>query len=327
MFSYRLLFKQAWLTAWHNKYLWFFGLFAAIIAGSGSWEYQIFSQSLNQGLIEGSYRKLTDILALEELAKGILSGLNNLAGYDFWTIMSAISLIIITCSILAFSFWLSITSQAALVGETKKILKVKKKAPILSIRAALTDANGHFWSLAGLNLLIKFLVTLAFFIVSLPLLFMSWQDTNLLAAVYTILFVIFVPVAVSLSLIVKFAIAYRVLDNKSALTALEKGEQLFRRNWLISLEAAIILFIINFIASVAILIVLTLVFLPIFVFSIFLGAVWLSYLIICLAIVFLVLFGSALTAFQVSSWTNLFLSLTEKGGQAKLERLFAKKSA
>lgn len=327
MFSYRILFKQAWLITWRHKYLWFFGLFAAIVAGSGSWEYQIFSQSLNQGLIEGSYQRLENILALGELGQSFWYGLGDLVNYDFWTISSAISLILITFTLLAFFLWLAVTSQAALVGETKKILSPKKKAPVLSIRTGLTDGHGHFWSLAGLNLLIKFLVTLAFFITGLPLLFMSWQDTNLLAAVYTLLFVIFIPVAVSLSLIVKFAIAYRVLDNESALTALEKGEQLFRKNWLVSLEAAIILFIINFLASAALLIVLSLIFLPVFVVSLLLNAVWLSYGTLFLAIILVVLFGSALTAFQVSAWTNLFLSLSEKGGQAKLERLFGKRAA
>lgn len=327
MFSYRLLFKQAWLVTWRHKYLWFFGLFAAVVAGSGSWEYQVFSQSLNQGLIEGSYQRLANILALEELGQNFWYGLGDLANYDFWTISSAISLIIITFTLLAFALWLAVTSQAALVGETKKILNPKKKAQILSIRTGLTDGHGHFWSLAGLNLLIKFLVTLSFFLISLPLLFMSWQDTNLLAIVYTILFVVFIPVAVSLSLIIKFAIAYRVLDNKSALMALEKGEQLFRQNWLVSLEAAIILFIINFLASAILLIILSLFFLPIFVVSLLLSAAWLSYAILFLAIILVILFGSALTTFQVSAWTNLFLSLTQKGGQAKLERLFGKKSA
>ncbi len=327
MFSYRTLFKQAWLITWRHKYLWFFGLFAAVVAGGGSWEYQIFSQSLNNGLIEGSYLRLANIQALGELTQSFWYGLGDLLTYDIWTILSAISLIILTVSLIAFALWLSISSQAALVSETKKLLNPKKKNQDLSIRTGLTHGHSHFWSLAGLNILIKFLVTLAFFIMSLPLLFMSWRETDLLAAIYVILFVIFIPVAVSLSLIIKFAIAYRVLDDKSALIALEKGELLFRKNWLISLEAAIILFIINFVASLILLVVLSLFFLPIFTVSLLLSATWLSYTILFLAIILVVMFGSSLTAFQISAWTNLFLSLTEKGGQAKLERLFNKQSS
>lgn len=325
MFSYRILFKQAWLITRQHKYLWFFGLFAALVAGSGSWEYQIFSQSLNRGLIEGSYLRLNNILALGNLIQNFLVGLVDLLRYDIWTMLSGLSLIIITLAITAFFVWLAVSSQAALVSETKKILNTKKKTLTLSIRDGLSAGHEHFWSLLGLNILIKFLVTLAFFIVSLPLLFMVWRDTNTLAAVYTLLFVIFVPIAVSLSLIVKYAIAYRVLDNKPALSALELGEKLFRRNWLVSLEAAIILFIINFLASAVLLVCLALFFLPFLFFSFIFNAAWLAFLIIFLAITVVVIFGSALTTFQVASWTNLFLSLTEKGGQAKLERLFGKK--
>ncbi len=327
MFSYRILFKQAWLVTWQHKYLWFFGLFAAVVAGSGSWEYQIFSQSLSQGLIEGSYFRLNNILALGDLGRDFLFGLGDLFRYDFATILSGLSLMIITGALLIFFLWLAVTAQAALVGEVKKILSPRKKNQSLTIRDGLTSGHGHFWSLLGLNILIKFLVTLAFFIVSLPLLFMAWNDTNLLAIAYTVLFVIFIPVAVSLSLIIKYAIAYRVLDDKSALIALEAGEKLFRKNWLVSLEAAIILFIINFLASAVLLIILAIFFLPIFVLALISSSSWLAILILLLAILVVVIFGSALTTFQVAAWTNLFLSLTEKGGQAKLERLFGRRSA
>ena len=34
MFSYRALFRQAWEITWRHKYLWFFGLFASLVAGT-----------------------------------------------------------------------------------------------------------------------------------------------------------------------------------------------------------------------------------------------------------------------------------------------------
>lgn len=326
MFSYRTLFKQAWLITWRHKYLWFFGLFAAIVAGSGSWEYQIFSQSLNQGLIEGSYARLYNIVETWDLFRNFWLGIGNLINYDIWTILSALSLLILVAILATFFIWLAISSQAALVGEVKKILTPRKK-PSLSIREALSDGHGHFWALCGLNILIKFLVTLAFFIVGLPLLFMAWRDTNVLAVVYAILFVIFIPVAVSLSLMVKYAIAYRVLENKSALASLEAGEKLFRKNWLVSVEAAVILFIINFLASVVLIIFLSIFLLPLFALALIFNSAGLATAVLLAAIAVVIVFGSALTTFQVSSWTNLFVSLSEKGGQAKLERLFARRAS
>ena len=35
---YRKIFSQAWRTTWHNKYLWFFGLFAILFGGGGEHE-------------------------------------------------------------------------------------------------------------------------------------------------------------------------------------------------------------------------------------------------------------------------------------------------
>lgn len=322
MFSYRSLFKQAWLISWRHKYLWFFGLFSAIIAGGSSWEYQIFAQNLNRGLIEGSYFRLGNILAINDLIRDLGAGLVDLFNYDFWTILNVLSLIILTAVILLFFLWLAISSQAALVHDVKKILSPKKKAADLSVQAGIGVGHKHFWPLLGLNVLIKVLVALTFFIIGLPLLFMVWRDTYTLSIVYTILFIIFVPIAVGLSLLIKYAIAYRVLNNKSALSALEAGEKLFRKNWLISLEAAVLLFIINFLASIVLIIILSLIFLPLFVLTLIFGAAGLTVLVLVLAIILIVAFGSILTTFQTAAWTNLFISLTEKGGQAKLERLF-----
>ena len=323
MFSYRVLFKQAWLITWRHKYLWFFGLFSAVVAGGSSWEYQIFAQNLNQGLIEGTYVRLGNILAFGDLLQNFWWGLADLFTYDFWTIINAFSLLILSLTLLAFFIWLAISSQAAVVGDVKKILNPNQKKPVdLTIRQGLSEGHKHFWPLVGLNILIKALVALTFFFVSLPLLFMVWRDTYAISAIYTLLFIIFVPIAVGLSLLIKYAIAYKVLENKTAVASLEAGGKLFQRNWLISLEAAVLLFLINFAASFILIIVLALVFLPLFIFALIFNALWLALIVLFLALALIVIFGAMLTTFQTAAWTNLFLSLTSRGGQAKLERLF-----
>ena len=327
MFSYRTLFKQAWLVTWHYKYLWFFGLFAAIVASSGAWEYQVFSQSVNYGLIEGSYVRLSNVLEMWYLTKGFLLGLVDLWHYDFLTIINVLSIIIVTATLIISFVWLSVTSQAALVIETKKLLNNKKKSLVLSLRAGFSEGHRYFWRLLGLNILIKFLITIAFFIVSLPLLFLALKDTSAMTIAYTILFVVFIPVSVSLSLIIKYAIAYIVLNKKHAVTSLELGAKLFHQNWLISVEAAIMLFIINFLASLVFVIILAIPFIPLLFFALVFNMIWLIYLIIFLTFAAVIVFGSILSTFQVASWTNLFLQLSDKGGQAKLERLFGRKHA
>jgi hypothetical protein len=322
MFSYRSLLKQAWEITWKHKYLWFFGLFASIVAGGGSWEYQILTQNINQGLVDGSYFQLSSILALGEVAKNFGAGLIDLFRNDFWTILNGLSIILITAMILAFFIWLAVSSQAALVDNVKKIMDSKKKDPALSIRAGLTVGHKYFWPLLGLNIIIKVLVAAAFFIVSLPLLFMVISDASTLTVIYIILFVIFIPVAMGLSLMIKYAIGYNVLDNKSFVASLESASRLFKENWLVSVEMAVIIFLINFLASGAILVVLSLFLLPLLLLGLIMQLNCLAVGIILLAIATIIVFGSALTTFQTASWTVLFVNLKERVALAKLERIF-----
>lgn len=322
MFSYRALFGQAWEIAWKHKYLWFFGLFASILAGGGSWEYQILTQNLNQGLVDGSYLRLSSILAIGELAKNFFFGLADLFQQNILVILSTLSLLLMTIFILVFFLWLAVASQAALIHSVKKILDIKKKESTLTIRHGLTAGHSYFWTVLGLNLFIKILVGFALFIAGLPLLLMAIQDTTILAVVFTVFFVIFVPIALSLSLLVKYAIAYKVIDDKSFISALEDGGRLFKKHWLVSVEAAVILFIINFLASLLMVSVLTIFLLPLLLLGLMFQLNWLVTLILLVAIALIIVFGSLMTTFQTAAWTNLFIRLKEKGGRAKLERVF-----
>jgi hypothetical protein len=326
MFSYRALFRQAWEISWRHKYLWFFGFFASLVAGGGSWEYQVLTQNFNQGLIDGSYIRLANILALGEVLKNFALGLINIFSYDLWTIVNILSVLLISAVFIIFFIWLAVTSQAALVGGAKRLLETRKKEQVLSIRAGLTEGHRYFWPVLGLNFLIRVLVGGVLFIISLPLLFMVIEDTGALAAVYTVLFIIFIPVAMGLSLLIKYAIAYEVLDNKRLVSSLEHGWRLFKKNWLISVEAAVILFLINFVASVILVIIISLFLLPLLILGLLFKIGWIVILMVLLGIVVIVVFGALMTTFQTAAWTNLFLRLKNEGGLAKLERIFGRRS-
>ncbi|MFA5130802.1 MAG: hypothetical protein WC467_00060 [Patescibacteria group bacterium] len=325
MFSYRSILKQAWFIAWKNKHLWFFGLFASLAVAGGSMEYQFMTQSTSQGLINGSYGILNKLLALSDLFQQIGLGLVTLFHQDFFTILNTITITLLTLTIICLFIWLAISSQAALVDSIKKLMSPKKKADSLSIRSGLTAGSQHFWSVLGLNIFIKVLIGFAFFIVSLPLLFLALSDQPSFIIAYTILFVIFVPIAVSLSLIIKYAISCRVLENKSVVASLTYAWHLFKKNWLISLEVALLLFIVSFLASALLLIIIGVFFFPLLWFSLAFSLGGMTVIIILLALILAALFGSLFTTFQVSAWTDLYLQLKANKGKAKLERVFQKK--
>ncbi len=324
MFSYRILLKQAWAITWEYKYLWFLGLFVSLVAGGGAWEYQVITQNLGQSQIDGSFMRLGSILAVGDVIKNFFLGLISLFRQDFWTVLGVFSIILISVVIITFFVWMAITSQAAMISSLKKIITAKKKPENLTIQNSLTEGYRHFWPVLGLNIFIKSLIYIIVFLISLPLLFMVVSDSLILYITYIIIFVAFIPIAMGLSLLIKYAIAYKVIENKSFVSSLEHSVRLFRNNWLVSLEMAVILFLLNFFFSGIALIALSLILLPLFLIGMIFNLFWLTILALFLAIAIVVIFGSVLTTFQTATWINLFLRLKEKGGLAKLERLFSR---
>ena len=322
MFSYRALLKQAWNIARKHKYLWFFGLFASLTISGGSLEYQVITQNLNQGLINGTYSQLNVISALRDFLIALAQGFGSLFQQNIWIILNTLSLVLITLTIIVVFVWLAISSQGALVADIKRISSTKKIPADLSIRNGLTAGNKHFWSLLSLNIIVQVLVYFAFFIISLPLLFMILNDSSLLVLIYTLLFIIFLPVSVCLSLIFKYAIAAKVLENKSFVAAIERGWALFKKNWLVSLEMAVITFVITFLVAVFILLIVSFLFFPLFMLGALTNIGWLMVLMVLVSIVLIILAGSFMTTFQTAVWTNLFLWLKDKKAVAKLERAF-----
>jgi len=325
MFSYRSTLKQAWEITRKHKYLWLFGLFAAITSAGGSWEYNVIVQSAGYNLIDGAYMYVSRAMAVLETINNFFSGLGSMFNSGFIGGMNALSILIFSATIIAVFVWLGVCSQGALVSALKKILTGKKKITDIRYRENISVGHENFWEILGLNLLIKIFVSAAFFIVSLPLLLMSLRDSGWLAFFYIILFIIFVPLATGLALAVKYAIAYQVFEGKGFVASLEKGFKLFRKNWLVSFEMAIILFLVSFLASLAFVIVASLFLVPIFFFGLMSGALWVSFLVVFISILLVIFFGALLTTFQISSWTSLFVTLKDNSVLAKLERLFRRK--
>jgi hypothetical protein len=322
MFSYRSLLKQALTIAWKQKYLWVFGLFASLVASSGSWEYKILTENLNQSMAGGSYYKLSGFLSVGEFIKNFFISFKNIFNYDLVTILNAITLLLIALIIMVVFVWLAIVCQAALVSGIKKLSNNKKKNSLLSLRLELAESNKHFWPVLGLNFLTKVLISVAFFIIGLPLLFILIKDSTTAAIIYTLLFIIFFPVATGLALMLKYAIAYNVLEKTSFVKSIKKAWQLFMKNWLVSLEMAIILFLISLLFSGLIMLFLFLSMAPLLILGLMFKAIWLVVFVMMIAIIVIVLTGSLLTTFQIAAWTSLFLRLKDKGVAAKLERLF-----
>jgi hypothetical protein len=144
--------------------------------------------------------------------------------------------------------------------------------------------------------------------------------------IYILLFVIFIPIAVAFSLMIKYAIAFVVLKKQKFSKAFVSAWHLFKENWIVSLEVAFILFAVSFFATIVILLAVLFLAMPFFFLALaFLSmftalAFWsVMTLAAIILVAFVILCGSILSTYQVVAWTNLFNHLG-RGIESKLER-------
>jgi hypothetical protein len=323
MTLYRGVLGQAWQNAWRNKYLWFFGLFAALL-GSGA-EFRMMSET---GSEDGLIPVLKDLSETGIFSAQGWANLGRLMAEEPVSIIIIFLAFLLLAVVGIFVLWLSVVSQGALVNNTS-LFKYGKSH---NFRLGLEAGISKFWPVFGLNAFLKISVFLVYLLLA-GLFFKVLPQVSWGGILFICFFVVFVPVVVVLSFILKYAIAYVVVRQESFGESLRQGWLLFRNNWLVSLEMAFILFLVNFLAVVFLALLFLVLAIPfVFIMLVFSGlAVTFSFWFLFLASAFLYVFlamwlAAVLTTFQVSAWTILFIELVSRGGVSKLVRLFGRKS-
>jgi hypothetical protein len=320
MSLYKTILGQAWKTTWNYKYLWFFGIFAALLGSGGEYEilFRSFSSDASQAVFPG-WQSIaeTGIFNIQNMGQAIKE--------DPLAFMTVIIIFLITLALFGFLIWLAVISQAALVNNAAGYINGKKN----DFKSGIAKAGEKFWPVFSLNIIIKLVIYLAFVLVSLPVVLTAASQGPVAANLtYIIAFIIFIPVALALSFVVKYAIAYVIIKNSGFIESIKSGWQLFTKNWLVSIEMAFVLFLINFfVGLLLILMVLTLtipfLFLSVAAFKLAnIAGFWLiATLALIIFLVIVILGGALLSTFQISSWTGLFIQLVNKGGISKIARI------
>ena len=325
MFSYRQILKTSLKISWKNKYLWVFGIFASFLSIGA--EYQILWRALSRQATLDWYNGWNMYMQTGIFSGAVWGNIVHLfkTNPGIMTMILFFSLIIL--AIIFVSIWLAVTAQIALVINTEKIIKSKKDEIAVADRSNLAAGAPSFWPVFGLNLFSKIIINVLVILITLPLLFLAVNHL-LLNVLYLIFFVILIPVAIAVSLLIKYAIAYVALKKQTIFMSLKKAWELFKENWIISLEMALLLFVISFLATLAILIASAIIAVPFIIlatsfFHLFsMAAFWVMVSLALIVItIFIILAGAFLSAFQVVVWTNLFMQLVSKGGESKLERI------
>jgi hypothetical protein len=321
MTFYRHIIKKAWEITWKFRFLWFFGLFTALLGNGGEYEIIVktFGDEESAGLFPG-------LRTLADTGIFTMDGMRNVArtaATDPINFSIIIIVLLLTLAVGVFLIWLVIISQAALVNSSAKIIQNKKTA----FRETLQSGISNFWPVFILNLFNRLIFSGIFVLLLIPIA----VSLSLAAPLYVILFIILIPVSIFISFIIKYSIGYVVIKGQPLSAALKNGWKLFKENWLVSVEMALLLALINFaLGLLAIFIVLVLSVPFLFLAAIFInfGSVAGFWLVALLGfagfMILLFLAGAILATFQVSAWTGLFLELINKGGTSKIVRLFGK---
>ncbi len=316
MSLYTTILSQAWKTTWRHKYLWFFGIFAAFLGAGG--EYNVLFRGLSTGSEQQIFPGLGRITETGFFSGQTLVNIREIMISDPLSLLTLLMLFLVILIISAFLIWLSTVSQAALVNSAAKYLTNKKD----DFKAGIAIGTKKFWPVLGLNLLGKFLIYLIFILVGLlAVLSVPWP-------MFAPAFIIFIIIALVISFVIKYAVAYVVIEGEGFVISIQEGWRLFIKNWLVSLEMAFILFFINILVGLAVaLIILTLTipftFLALAVYQISaIAGFWIMFVLAITSLLgIIILSGSLLSVFQISSWTGLFVRLVKKGGTSKIVRI------
>lgn len=329
MLSYRAILKQSIKITWKNKFLWFFGFFASLISFSA--EFKIIFRSITQ---DYGIKTLTNIKMF--LDTGIFSvnswhNMLNLFRNDPKSIMLIITVFLLIIAITIFFAWLSTVSQIGIIDSVNKIINGKKEK--ITIKKEIIKANKKFWPVFLMNIIISLIINLIYLLIGFLLILVIIKNQAITTILYGFIFIIFIPISLFLSFVIKYAIAYLIIENKKFFNSIKQGWRLFINNWLISVEMTIVLFFINILAIILISVISFIIFFIFFslalssVFIISSGFLFWTILTLgaLIVLIFMVLGGSILNSFQISSWTDLFIQLRREKHSSRLENIFIKK--
>ncbi len=315
MFSYRSTLKKAFEVIWNHKYLWFFGLFATFLA-NGS-HFRLAFGRIDQALFKESF-----LLNFGRIFDPVIFvNFGNAFKHDPMAAFSALVFLLILLVLFSFFVWLVVVSEIGLINNSATIIKKNKKT---TLKEGVEAGISNFWPVFGIGLIGRAFVCFLLLFISLPLVFMDYGSGPAFNTLYILLFLAFLPVALIVSFMVKYASAYVILRGKKFIEAIEASWSLFLKNWLVSIEAAFIILFIQLIASLGVFLAVLVLAIP-YLFIAYILTSLLSSLIIpavtftlmisigiVLAVFLVVILGAALTSFRTVAWTNIFLELDSK---------------
>lgn len=319
---YRQILKNSIILTLKNKKLWIFGIAAALLGNGG--ELEIFLKNAER--VQNLPQRFLDLPSFFQnnlITEKFILSFKNLA-LNQKPILSFLILVF-----LGLLIWLIIIAQGALIqtiGEKNKD-KADSRLSWQKMKKYWLSCRQYFWELLFINIVLKGGAFVLALLVTLPIyiLLTEFAPQNHLLFLSLIFFFIFTPLGIISSFLTKYALCYLVIDKKHIKEAMIKSINLFRSNWLITIENAILLYGINIIFALLMFVLGLIISYPVLtgVSLIFYPQILkIGYMATIIALILMpigLLTGSILSVFQYSVWTKLFLKI--KGRKKILSKL------
>jgi hypothetical protein len=306
---YRKVYPKAWQLVKRNPSTWFFGLFASFL---GFYEIKgIFNLSDNfPDFISSNIKSWLEIF--------MAFSTNNISWANMPDVLSLFGLFIVFSIVTI----IAVSSQATLTYVASvKDNKINK----MSLLEQLKNGVDKFWPVFGLNIINSLIGYFFVTLVLIPLIYFISNTSSWPLYVILSLFTFFVlvPLVVIISFVIRYGIAYVVIKNQKFTDAFVNSWILFRINWMITLENALVLLALTFLTLIAITSTMVFVFVPFLIIASALPILSLLIIIIGLFLIAVVLIAgtSIYSAFYNIVWATIFLDLIAPGkSHSKLHR-------
>lgn len=313
---YRPVLKNAFAFAWKEKRFWILAFFATLMMSGGIYDLALrrSADATARGIAAGLPSDITLPNALE-----IIGSFRHGATFPAWMIV----VMLISLVLAVIFIWLSASAQGALISAAAG----ESKGPD-ALRSAFGTGAGHFWKIFWLNLFNKIAVGVVIFVLAIPATMLA-SGAARGSGLYLAAFIVLVPLVLIVSFLTLFAMTAVVVHEESVGEALAHAWRTFTGHWLVSLEMAAIIFVIDALAAIAVSLGIFLVALPfvlLYLVAAILGSpAGVSFITAAMALAilgFVFAAGSFLTALRYSAWTGLYLRTEKKKAHSKILRWF-----
>lgn len=312
---YRHVIPSSFKTAWHERWMWPWAIFASAIISGG-----IFDVAAN---IFESVRGTGSLLLTPSIFQAISGWVQDFALHPdqgAYNIMN----IALTIIVLLGGFLLTCLAQGVVVYGHGGRTDAKKPAAQL----AVTSASKHLWQIVGLTLVTGFFAWLIRFALLLPYLLSQTTPSVILTLISIAGAVIYLVLTVLLIATHIFALNAIIHQGSRLADSILRAWTLARREWLHLIELGFALWFINTIALSIAAILFVMMGIPVFLVMVAaallnnVAVLYFAYLFGGALFITLMFITAAITvSFQYGVWHQLFIELGEGGLAPKIHRL------